>query len=385
MFSRGITRRLITAVLVAACSLANAGVRGQTPAPPPRDGGADAFEDALRQRQNQWAVFLGGGTRDSTWMQFAGEIAEALDDGDDMRVIALMSRGAGGNLADLLYLRSVDAAFTQLDVLDYYRNSRRVPGIDSRIEYITRLPVAELHVTARDNIATLQDLRGRRVVFGTPQQASAVTGPIVFRRLGIEVEPLFVDHAAGLRMLMDGEVDAVVGSMSKPDPLWLKLPPRAGLHLVEVPFTGDLGPFYVVGTFSAADYPNLVAGDRRIDTVAVPSVLAVSNAPAGSERYRRLERFVQYLFERWDRLTRPPFHPRWRDVNLAATVPGWTRFGPAEDMLRRGDGARPGAGAAGSVDFQAWMKQEGRAAPANGGEHDALFREFLNWRDQRRR
>ena len=336
MIGRSIARRLVATVILGAFGLIAAivSLAGETLPRSPRDAGAEAAEEAVRQRQNQWTVFLGGGTRDSTWLEFAAELGEVLDDGDDMRVIPLISRGAAGNLQDLLYLRSVDAAFTQLDVLEYYRGERRVPSLETRVEYVARLPVAELHVTARDGVARIGALRGRKVVFGGPGTASALTGPIVFQRLGIEVEPLFIDHAAGLRMLLEGKVDGVVGSMSKPAALWLRIPPGSGLHLLEVPFTGDLGPPYVVGAFTSADYPDLITRGQRIDTIAVPSVLAISSAPRTSDRFRRLDRFVRYLFNRWDRLTAPPFHPRWRDVNLAATVPGWTRFAPVEDMLR---------------------------------------------------
>jgi hypothetical protein len=326
-------------------------------------------------------VFLGGGTRDSTWLRFADELGTALDDGDGMRVIPLISRGAAANLRDLLYLRSVDAAFTQLDVLNYFRTQRKIPYIEDRVQYIVRLPVAELHVAAGADVGSLDELRGRKVVFGGPGTASALTGPIVFHRLGIEVEPLFIDHAAGLRMLMNGDVAGLVGSASKPVDFWLRIPSNTGLHLLPVPFTSALADVYVVGAFTDVDYPNLIPSGQRIDTIAVPSVLAISNAPKNSDRFRRLERFTRYLFDRWDGLTRPPFHPRWRDVNLAATVPGWTRFGPAEDMLRRGQNA---SGASPTIqDFQIWLKQEVRTAPRNDAEREAMFRRFMIWREQR--
>jgi hypothetical protein len=337
-------------------------------------------EEAIRQRLNQWTVFLGGGTRDSTWLRFADELGTVLDDGDDMRVVAMISRGAAANLQDLLYLRSVDVAFTQLDVLDYFRTQLKTPHIEDRVQYVLRLPVAELHVTAGAAIVSLDDLRGRKVVFGGPGTASALTGPIVFHRLGIEVEPLFIDHAAGLRMLMDGDVAGLVGSSSKPVDFWLRIPPNAGLHLLPVPFTSALADLYVVGAFTAVDYPNLIPPGQRIDTIAVPSVLAISNAPKSSDRFRRLERFARYLFDRWDGLTEPPFHPRWRDVNLAATVPGWTRFAPAEDMLRHGQHA---SGPPPSIeDFQTWLKQEVHSAPSDDAEREAMFRRFLIWREQ---
>jgi hypothetical protein len=60
-------------------------------------------------------------------------------------------------------------------------------------------------------------------------------------------------------------------------------------------------------------------------------VLAVYNWPKNGKRCRRLD---QYLFNRWDKLMQPSYHPGWRNVNLAATVPGWTRFTSSEDMLR---------------------------------------------------
>jgi TRAP-type uncharacterized transport system substrate-binding protein len=356
-------------------------VHGQTlPKFLQESGQQSGSEEAIRQRLNQWTVFLGGGTMDSTWLRFADELGTALDDGDDMRVIPMISRGAAANLQDLLYLRSVDAAFTQLDVLDHFRTHLKIPHIEDRVQYVLRLPVAELHVAAGADIGSLDELRGRKVVFGGPGTASALTGPIVFHRLGIAVEPLFVDHAAGLRMLMDGDVAGLVGSASKPVDFWRRIPPDTGLHLLPVPFTSALADLYVVGAFTAVDYPNLILPGQRIDTIAVPSVLAVSSAPNNSDRFRRLERFARYLFERWDRLTQPPFHPRWRDVNLAATVPGWTRFGPAEDMLRRGQDA---SGPPTAIeDFHAWLKQEVGTAPSDDAEREAMFRRFLIWREQ---
>ena len=93
--------------------------------------------------------------------------------------------------------------------------------------------------------------------------------------------------------------------------------------------------YYTLGEFTKDDYPNLLQGAERVDTVAVPAVLAVFNWSKNSDRYLKVQRFVEYLFARWDRLQKPPFHPKWREVNLAATVPGWTRFSAAQEMLDR--------------------------------------------------
>jgi TRAP-type uncharacterized transport system substrate-binding protein len=343
-------------------------------------------EEAIRERQNQWTVTLAGGGMDGTYLRFADELGKVLDDGDDLRVMPFISRGAVANLQDLLYLRGVDIAFTQSDVLEYFRTQRKVQNIENRVQYIIRLPVAELHVTARADIRSLEDLRGRKVVFGAAGTSSTLTGPIVFQRLGIEVQPLFVNHAEGLKMLMDGEAAGLLGVVSKPVDFWQRMPPGSGLHLLPVPFTKALADLYVLGEFTSAEYPNLIPPDQRIDTIAVPSVMATLNLPRTNDRYRRVERFTQYLFNRWDRLLRPPWHPRWRDVNLAATLPGWTRTGVSEDLLQRmaqsisADGQPPSF-----EDFQAYMAREVRTPPRNEAERDAMFRQFMIWRGQQRR
>jgi TRAP-type uncharacterized transport system substrate-binding protein len=360
--------------------IGSAAVVGQTIPKSLQEGGP---EEVLKQRQNNWTVGVAGGNMDGTYLRFADELGKVLDDGDELRVLPIISRGAAANLQDLLYLRGIDVAFTQSDVFEYFRTQRKTPNLETRVQYIIRLPVAELHVTARADIRTLEDLRGQKVVFGPPGSSPTMTGPIVFPRLGIPVEPVFVDFSTGMKMIRSGEVAGLLGVVSKPVDFWSKIPPNTGLHLLPVPYTKALADLYVIGEFTNADYPNLIPPGERIDTIAVPSVLAVYNWPKNSDRYRRVERFVQYLFNRWDKLTQPPFHPRWRDVNLAATVPGWTRFSVSEELLQRtGQGS---ADQAIARDFQTYMSREVRAAPRSEADRDALFRQFMLWREQQRK
>ena len=353
-----------------------AAVVGQTIPKSLQEGGP---EEILKQRQNNWTVGIAGGNMDGTYLRFADELGKVLDDGDELRVLPTISRGAAANLQDLIYLHGIDVAFTQSDVFEHFRN--KIPNLENRVHYIVRLPVAELHVTARAEFATLESLRGKKVVFGPPGSSPTLTGPIVFQRLGIPVEPVFIDFSNGMKMLRSGEVAGLLGVVSKPVDYWSKIPADAGLHLLPVPYTKALADLYVVGEFTGQDYPNLIPANQKIETIAVPSVLAVYNWPKNSDRYRRIERFTQYLFNRWDKLTQPPFHPRWRDVNLAATVPGWTRFSVSEQMLQR-LAQGPTADRATNRDFQAYVSsREGRAL--SQAERDALFRDFLQWRQRR--
>jgi hypothetical protein len=86
-----------------------------------------------------------------------------------------------------------------------------------------------------------------------------------------------------------------------------------------------------------------------------------------------VERFVQYLFNNWDKFQKPPYHPKWRDINLAATVPGWTRFSVAQDALDHITSQKSS--------FQSFLNTKG-GLPANDNDKDALFREFMQWQQK---
>ncbi len=69
--------------------------------------------------------------------------------------------------------------------------------------------------------------------------------------------------------------------------------------------------------------------------IAVPTALVGYNWPAKTNRYQRVARFVDLLFTRMDKLQAPGFDPKWKSINLAATVPGLDRFAAAQEWLDR--------------------------------------------------
>lgn len=374
----------LTAVAVVAAFAVATGLDRATGQVIPKSLSEGGTDSAIKQRKNAWTVGIAGGLIDGTYMRFADELAKVLDDGDNLRILPIVSYGAASNLEDLLYLRGVDIAVTQSDVFEYFRTERKTPNLQNRVHYILRLPISELHILAKTNIRSIEDLQGKKVNFGPPGTGSSLTGTIVFQRLGVKVEQVLVDQSRALHMLRTGELDALVRVVNKPVEFFTRIPPDSGLHLVSIPFTRTFADYYTLGEFTSKDYPNLIPEGQRVDTIAVPAVLAVFNWPKGSDRYRRVERFVEQLFLKWDRFQQPPRHPKWRDVNLAATVPGWTRFVVAEQMLqRRGLVARDQEQL--SRDFQAFLNQTGNnAASLTQADREALFRQFLQWREQQR-
>jgi TRAP-type uncharacterized transport system substrate-binding protein len=353
--------------------------RAQTVPKAIEQGGTD-YE--MRIRRNAWSIGVAGGQLSGTYMTFANELAQVLDDGDNMRVLPMVTYGAASNLDDLLYMVNFDVAMTQSDVLDYFRKQRRIPNLESRINYIIRLPVSEMHVLARSDIGRLEDLRGKKVSFGPAGSASSLTGTIVFQRLGIEVDQVLYDNPTALQKLKSGELAALVRVIGKPVDFFSHIPVNSGLHLLPIPFSSTFADYYTLGEFTHKDYPTLVGDGAAVDTLAVPAVLAVANAPRGSDRYRRVQRFVESLFTKWDKFREPPRHPKWRDINLAATVPGWTRWAPADEMLKRIRAVEVADAQGLSGEFALFLKARGSGLPDE--EREALFREFLRWQENQR-
>jgi uncharacterized protein len=339
-------------------------------------------EYAIRERKNAWTVGITGGLIDGTYMRFADELAKVLDDGDNLRILPIVSYGAASNLDDLLYLRGVDLAVTQSDVFEYFRTERKTPNLQNRVHYMLRLPIAELHILAKADVGSLEDLRGKKVNFGPAGSGSSLTGTIVFQRLGVQVEQILIDQQSALQKLQSGEVAALVRVVGKPVDFFNRIPRNSGLHLIPIPFTSAFADYYTVGELEAKDYPSLIPEGVKIDTIAVPAVLSVFNWPRGSDRYRRIERFAERLFGQWDQFLAPSRHPKWRDVNLSATVLGWTRHAIAEQMLGRFYGPAAASQEDISRDFQAFLDRIGTGAPQSQTDREALFREFLQWRAQ---
>src|SRR3954451_22342836 len=289
--------------------------------------------NSLKGEVNAWTVGVAGGLLEGTFIRYAADLAKALDDGNNLRVIPMVTYGAVGNVTDLLNLRGVDVAITQADVLDHFRREVKVPDIENRIQYISPLFLAEVHIYAREEFKTLKDLAGRKVAFNTPGSAANLTGQVVFQRLGVQVEPVFINNAIALEKMRNGELSAVVHVVGKPNDLFARFKPEPGFHFIPVEYGAQFEDYYVPAALEPEDYPNLIRAGETVSTIAVPAVLAVFNWPKSSDRYRRVSRFVEAYFTKFDQLQQPPFQPKWREINLAGKVPGWKRYGVAEEPL----------------------------------------------------
>lgn len=343
---------------------------------------AAAGEAEIAASTNAWTVGIASGLLEGTFSRFAAELAKALDDGDNLRVLPIITYGAADNLSDLLYLKGIDISITHADVFDEFRRNRKASNVERRVNYISQMYIGELHVFARHDIKSLKDLEGKTVGFHTKGAGPTITGPILFERLGINVKPVHINNAIAIEKMKTGEIAAILHTVGKPNNLFTNVKPEVG-HFLPVEYTEKFSDYYVPSTLGHEDYPNLFKPGEKVETIGIPVVLAVYNWAEGHDRYRRVERFIQYYFERFDTLRKPPFHPKWKEINLAAKVPGWTRFPVAEQMLARMQSQT--AAATTNIDPNFARTQAARAAPGDRAEQERLFQQFLEWSRQRAR
>src|SRR5215475_253635 len=341
---------------------------------------AASGEGAKVSRINNWTVAIAAGLLEGSFIRFAAELGKALDDGENLRILPIVTYGASENISDLLYLRGVDIAITHADVFDFYKKAGDVRNIEQRVNYISQMHNTEFYVMARGDITRIEDLAGKKVGFHVKGSGPSVTGPMIFERLGIKVEPVFINHTFAIEKMRSGEIAAIFQLGAKPQDLLIKLKPEPGMHFVPLNWGPKFSDYYLPTTLTHDDYPNIIPPGSSVDTLAVPVVLAVYNWPKNSDRYRRVERFIQYYFDRFERLKQPTYHPKWKEINLAARVPGWTRYPAAEEALTAARNASTG-----TSDRQT-SSNDPLPAPARADasalEKSPLFEEFLEWRQK---
>ena len=110
---------------------------------------ASVGESQLIERANSWTIGLAAGLPEGTFLPFAAEIARNLNDGNDLRVLPIVTPGATDNVRDLLYLRGVDIGITHTDVFEHFRTVENINNIERRINFITGLYVSEIHLVVR--------------------------------------------------------------------------------------------------------------------------------------------------------------------------------------------------------------------------------------------
>ena len=338
----------------------------------------------IGERINSNTIAVISGNLNATYVTIAYDLSAVLDDGDEFRVLPVIGKGGGQNIKDVRFLKGVDLGITQSNLLGYYKRTNELGVIDDKIVYIAKLFNEEMHliVHADSGINSIHDLAGRKVNFSDVGSGTQLSTRDIFERLGIKAVELNMGQGDAFEKLKSGEIAATVLIAGKPTGSTSKLKAAEGFRILPVAFEKPLQQDYLPATLTHEDYPGLIAPSQKVDTIAVGAALIAFTWPKGTDRYRRIQKFVDTFFPRLAEFQKPPRHPKWREANLAAVLPGWKRFEGAEEWLRNRDQVV----ARERDQFGEFLaRRVSKPVALSSEERDRLFQEFLVWSKARER
>jgi hypothetical protein len=318
--------------------------------------------------------------RDPDSIRMLGELADALEN-VPVQVLPVIGKGPIHNVVNMLYSSGIDFAVLPADVLAYLEaEGVLMPGAKNVISAVGRLYDEEFHLLAQRDIGSIEQLAGRRVAIGEADSPSHITAEMVFRALGVQIEPVEIDPVRALERLRKRDISAMVLVQRKPARLFYDLHVEDRLHFLPVSMTPNLLAIYEQAQIRPADYPLLIpaaeAGrGRPIATLKVSRVLAAFNWAPESDRFPVVQSFAEAHLRSQPALKSAGRHPNWRQTDLAQPVPGWTPYAGPNALTAispRPNGTR--------------KERAGAPAPIEGildlRNTDQLYREYLRWRER---
>ena len=292
------------------------------------------IRERWKAQLNENATTIVSGNPNGAYLRIAYDIAAVVDNGDDLRVLPVIGKGAVQNTRDILFLKGIDMGLVNAVALDYFkRNGELGTNLESQIAYITLLFQDELHVLARPEINNFRDLDGKRVNFSDAGSGAQLSARGIFDALGMKAREVNVGQADAIEMMKRGELEATICTCLKPLGPYQKIPKELGFKLIPMAYDAPFQELYVPTKITPEDYPNLIAQGQVVETIAVQTLLATYNWPEDHPRYQRIQKFVNGFFSKFPEFMQPPRDPRWKTVNIAAQIPGWKRFSAAEKWL----------------------------------------------------
>jgi TRAP-type uncharacterized transport system substrate-binding protein len=338
-----------------------------------------AQQEALRTRLNDNTLMIATSHPTASYFAMAHDITLALGKNGDLRVLPIASDGGIGNLRDLLFLRGVDMAIVAANALAHAKTTGSLgPHLPRRLAYITRLYDEEVHLLVARNITSVADLRGKKVAVPKDDGTAQFTAEDLFARIGIGIDPTKMHAFDAIERLRTGDLPAMLLIGGKPLPLLSGMPKDGSIRLLAMPFTRALEDGYTPAALRSDDYPALIPPGVTVETVAVSAVLMAHNAKGAEESAQRLAAFVPIFLNTMSERPLLDRHVKWKEVNLAATVPGWTRLAPAEAWLRK---AKQQQALALQKSFEQFLRETRRpgSVDLSPPELRKLFDEFVSW------
>ena len=237
--------------------------------------------DLERVKANENVVSIISGNPNGGYLTIAHDIAAVVDDGDDVRVLPIVGKGAVGNMRDVLFLKGVDMGLVNTVTLNNYKRNQALGRyVSQQVVYITRLFEDEFHLLVRPEINELKDLEGKEVNFSDAGSGAQLSAQLMFAGFGVKPKEANMGQADAIEKMKRGEMFGTICTCLKPLRPYQGVPKELGFKLLPIPLEGPMLEDYVPATFTSADYPNLIPQGATVETVAVPTALVAYNWPA---------------------------------------------------------------------------------------------------------
>jgi uncharacterized protein len=277
------------------------------------------------------------GSPAGTYFQFGQDIA-GVARAAGMDILVKESEGSLDNIRRLVSRENAALGIVQSDVLGFLSRSEdpEVRRIAQRLRLVFPFYNEEVHLFARKEIRSFEDLAGKRVVIGTKGSGNWVTSNNLLRLVDVKPgERIELPPPEGVSSVLMGEADAMLYVAGKPvklftnigelrkDPQYAPLVQKA--HFVPLQHERMLKE-YVASTIGPVDYEWL---SEAVPTVAVKSVLiSFDFSRRGNPHYQKrcedLAKLGGAIRENFAELQRTG-HSKWKEVNLDQDLGLWQR------------------------------------------------------------
>ena len=282
-----------------------------------------------------------GGER-GTYFQFGLDL-QRLVKPSGIELSVYPSRGSIDNVYAVYQRPATQMGIVQSDVLAFVTRVQTDPVlrlIARKTKLVFPLYNEEVHLLARREVTSFDDLADRRVAIGREGSGTYLTARLLFKVSEVAPkEMVLIDTDEALAELKAGRIDAMFYVAGAPVKLFAE-GVSADDGLAFVPITNkSVTEFYPRAELPAGTYPGQAAS---VSTVAVKAVLI-------SYDFRKRDcdlvgQFAQTVAGNLPWLVRNG-HPKWKAVDLDAPLRGWEQYDCVSRRLGRGAGRAPAAAA----------------------------------------
>ncbi len=273
------------------------------------------------------------GKKKGTYYQFGLNLAELVKS-RDIQLKVYDSAGSIDNVFAVYKAPGTQMGIVQSDVLAFIAKIQSDPAlkrIAAKIKMVFPLYNEEVHLLAHKEITDFDDLADKVVAIGEEGSGIYLTTRLLFEMSEVkprQMLPLGPDEA--LVQLKQGKIDAMFYVAGMPVKLFAEdVSPSDGLSLVPITSKSIL-EFYPGTEIPANTY---TWQSKAVNTVAVKAVLI-------SYDFTRLQcenvgKFSRILYDNLEWL-RTHGHPKWKSVDLNATLRGWEQYGCVRRFIQPG-------------------------------------------------